>query len=80
MTALNTGIPNIGILKKTYLVSKRIGNYYITYLLQGGQYVLELVDYYGGTFLVLFAAISEIVGVFWIYGEFQIKKIKSKHL
>lgn len=36
---------------------------------QGGQYITELVDYYGGTFVRLFAAIIEVVGVFWIYGN-----------
>ncbi|KAM3964487.1 sodium-dependent nutrient amino acid transporter 1-like [Aphomia sociella] len=40
----------------------------LIYVTPGGQYILELVDYYGGTFLVLFSAISEIIGVFWIYG------------
>lgn len=29
---------------------------------------MELVDYYGGTFMRLFAAIAETIGVFWIYG------------
>lgn len=36
---------------------------------QGGQYILELVDFYGGTFMRLFAAIAETIGVFWIYGK-----------
>ncbi|XP_050671242.1 sodium-dependent nutrient amino acid transporter 1-like [Leptidea sinapis] len=40
----------------------------LVYVTPSGQYILELVDYYGGTFLVLFCAIAEIVGVFWIYG------------
>ncbi|CAH2261012.1 jg10790 [Pararge aegeria aegeria] len=35
---------------------------------RGGQYVLEIVDYYGGTFLILFCGIAEILAVFWIYG------------
>ncbi|CAH0667345.1 unnamed protein product [Chilo suppressalis] len=40
----------------------------LIYVTPGGQYILELVDHYGGTFLALFCAIAEIVGVFWIYG------------
>ncbi|KAJ0177220.1 hypothetical protein K1T71_007229 [Dendrolimus kikuchii] len=40
----------------------------LVYVTPGGQYILELVDYYGGTFLVLFCAIAEIIGVFFIYG------------
>ncbi|CAB3230054.1 unnamed protein product [Arctia plantaginis] len=40
----------------------------LTYVTPGGQFILELVDYYGGTFLILFCAIMEIITVFWIYG------------
>ncbi|XP_075973528.1 sodium-dependent nutrient amino acid transporter 1-like [Anticarsia gemmatalis] len=40
----------------------------LTYVTPGGQFILELVDYYGGTFLILFCAIMEITAVFWIYG------------
>ncbi|CAH2037460.1 unnamed protein product, partial [Iphiclides podalirius] len=40
----------------------------LVYVTPGGQYILELVDYYGGTFMRLFAAITETIGVFWIYG------------
>ncbi|CAH0701206.1 unnamed protein product [Spodoptera exigua] len=40
----------------------------LIYVTPGGQYILELVDYFGGTFLILFCAIAEIIGVFWIYG------------
>ncbi|XP_068632211.1 sodium-dependent nutrient amino acid transporter 1-like [Battus philenor] len=40
----------------------------LVYVTPGGQYILEIVDYYGGTFLVLFCAIVEVIGVFWIYG------------
>lgn len=41
----------------------------VIFIFQSGQYMLELVDHYGGTFLVLFCAIAEIVGVFYIYGN-----------
>ncbi|CAG4956508.1 unnamed protein product [Parnassius apollo] len=40
----------------------------LVYVTPGGQFILEIVDYYGGTFLILFCAIAEIVGIFWIYG------------
>lgn len=40
----------------------------LIYVTPGGQYILELVDYYGGTFMRLFAAITESIGIFWIYG------------
>lgn len=44
---------------------------------KGGQFILELVDYYGGTFLALFCAIAEIIGVFWIYGKVLIIKDRA---
>ncbi|XP_022130796.2 sodium-dependent nutrient amino acid transporter 1 [Pieris rapae] len=40
----------------------------LIYTTPGGQFLLELVDHYGGTFLILFCGIVEAVGVFWIYG------------
>ncbi|GBP42003.1 Sodium-dependent nutrient amino acid transporter 1 [Eumeta japonica] len=40
----------------------------LVYVTPGGQFILELVDFYGGTFMRLFAAITETIGVFWIYG------------
>ncbi|CAK1547194.1 unnamed protein product [Leptosia nina] len=40
----------------------------LVYTTPGGQFILELIDHYGGTFLVLFCGIVEAVGVFWIYG------------
>ncbi|CAH2106400.1 unnamed protein product [Euphydryas editha] len=40
----------------------------LIYVTPGGQYILELVDNYGGTFMRLFAAITETIGIFWIYG------------
>ncbi|XP_076293223.1 sodium-dependent nutrient amino acid transporter 1 [Lasioglossum baleicum] len=42
-----------------------VGTVYCT---PGGQFVLELVDYYGGTFIVLILATLEITGIFWVYG------------
>lgn len=39
------------------------------FVFQGGQWILDLVDHFGATFLVLFAAIAEITGVMWIYGN-----------
>lgn len=46
---------------------------------QGGQYILELVDHYGGTFMRLFAAIVEAIGVFWIYGKLPINQQQPNH-
>lgn len=35
---------------------------------QGGQWILTLVDYYGGTFVVIIVGVVEITTVFWLYG------------
>lgn len=38
------------------------------FFFQGGQWILNLVDFYGGTYVVFALAILEIVGIVWIYG------------
>jgi len=51
--------------------------YVISYLLiiytfltfQGGQWILTLVDFYGGTYVVFILAIFELAGIVWVYGE-----------
>ncbi|KAG6447150.1 hypothetical protein O3G_MSEX004792 [Manduca sexta] len=58
-------VPTIYMSTVTCTVGLLVGLIYVT---PGGQYILELVDYYGGTFMRLFAAITETIGVFWIYG------------
>lgn len=35
---------------------------------QGGQFVLQLVDYYAGSFIVFVLATFEVTGIFWVYG------------
>ncbi|XP_043260673.1 sodium-dependent nutrient amino acid transporter 1-like isoform X2 [Colletes gigas] len=40
----------------------------IVYCTQGGQYVLNLVDYFGGTFIIVFLASFEVIGISWVYG------------
>lgn len=54
----------------------------LIYITPGGQFMLQLVDYFGGTFLIFALAIFELVGIFWIYGienfcwdlEFMLKR------
>ncbi|XP_038212075.1 sodium-dependent nutrient amino acid transporter 1-like [Zerene cesonia] len=50
-----------GVCSATFLIG-------LVYVTPGGQYILEIVDHYGGTFMRLFAAIAETIGIFWIYG------------
>lgn len=40
----------------------------LIYVTPGGQWMLNLVDHFGGTFLIFALAICELVGIFWIYG------------
>ena len=40
----------------------------LLYVTPGGQGLLGLVDYYGGSLLVLALALVEVVGVAWVYG------------
>lgn len=40
----------------------------LLYVTPGGQWMLDLVDHFGGTFLVFVLAIFELAGIFWVYG------------
>ncbi|KAG6794670.1 sodium-dependent nutrient amino acid transporter 1 isoform X1 [Apis mellifera caucasica] len=40
----------------------------IIYCTPGGQFMLELIDYYAASFVVFILATLEITGIFWIYG------------
>ncbi|EDX06730.1 GD25852 [Drosophila simulans] len=46
----------------------------LVYMTPGGQFVLNLVDFYGCTFIALVLAIAELLAVGWIYG---VKRICS---
>ncbi|XP_076161702.1 sodium-dependent nutrient amino acid transporter 1 isoform X2 [Ptiloglossa arizonensis] len=40
----------------------------IVYCTRGGLYILNLVDYFGGTFIIVFLASFEVMAISWIYG------------
>ncbi|XP_033336012.2 sodium-dependent nutrient amino acid transporter 1 isoform X1 [Megalopta genalis] len=40
----------------------------IVYCTRGGQSILNLVDYFGGTFIIVFLASFELIAISWIYG------------
>ncbi|XP_017760556.1 PREDICTED: sodium-dependent nutrient amino acid transporter 1-like isoform X1 [Eufriesea mexicana] len=40
----------------------------IVYCTSGGQYILNLVDYFGGTFIIVFLAFFEVIAISWVYG------------
>ena len=54
----------------------------LIYITPGGQWMLNLVDQFGGTFLIFALVILEIVGITWVYGlenicwdmEFMLKR------
>lgn len=48
------------------LLSQHLGK--VHFYLQGGQWVLSLVDHYAASFVVFVLASLEVTGVFWIYG------------
>jgi hypothetical protein len=45
-------------------------------ILQGGQYILTLVDFYGANFTVFILGTIEVVGIAWIYGELTLYMTK----
>ncbi|XP_075166196.1 sodium-dependent nutrient amino acid transporter 1 [Haematobia irritans] len=40
----------------------------IIYMTPGGQFILNLVDFFGCSFIALFLAIAELIAVAWMYG------------
>ncbi|XP_071444225.1 sodium-dependent nutrient amino acid transporter 1-like [Hetaerina americana] len=40
----------------------------LVYITPGGQYILNLVDYFAGSFVIFILAVCEIVAIAWIYG------------
>lgn len=36
--------------------------------MQGGQYVLDVVDFFSGGFVIFALVVVELIGVCWIYG------------
>ena len=46
----------------------------IVFTTPGGQPLLELVDYYGGSLLILVMALSEVMALTWVYGREKLMK------
>ncbi|XP_036347528.1 sodium-dependent nutrient amino acid transporter 1-like [Rhagoletis pomonella] len=59
-------------LKKFWLVSLAVTiigfGVGITYVTPGGQWILNLVDYFAGTFIVFSLSVFEVIGITWFYG------------
>lgn len=46
------------------------------YMCPGGQFILNLVDFYGVSFTALILAIGELLAVSWVYGRFFFTNLK----
>jgi hypothetical protein len=46
-------------------------------VLQGGMYILALVDYYSTTFAVFILGTVEIIGLAWIYGTLIYQELNT---
>jgi len=57
--------PRLYVTAVISLAGLSVGMIYVT---PGGQPLLELVDYYGGSLLVLTLALVEITAIAWVYG------------
>ncbi|XP_020712553.1 sodium-dependent nutrient amino acid transporter 1 isoform X2 [Ceratitis capitata] len=59
-------------LKKFWLVSLVITivefGISLLYITQGGQWILNLVDFFAGTYIVFSLAVFEVAGITWFYG------------
>jgi solute carrier family 6 amino acid transporter-like protein 5/7/9/14 len=67
-TTLSDSFPTVDkktIIKICCAIGFSIGLFYIT---PGGMLMLEMVDHYGGTMLILGLASIEIIGFAWVYG------------
>lgn len=47
--------------------------------MQGGQYMLDLVDHFGGTFIIFVFAILEVFAIVYLYGKFLLFLLSFKN-
>lgn len=45
----------------------------LVYVTPGGQYILDVVDFFGGGFIIFVIAVIETIAICWIYGNLQIE-------
>ena len=44
--------------------------YALIFLLQGGIYVLQIIDWYCASFSLMLISFTECLAISWVYGEF----------
>ncbi|GAB0087877.1 Transporter [Sergentomyia squamirostris] len=68
MTVLRDRFPNMPHWKAVFgigIVGLLLGSIFVT---PGGQYILNLVDFFGASFIAFFLAIAELIAISWVYG------------
>ncbi|CAL8126748.1 unnamed protein product [Orchesella dallaii] len=43
----------------------------IVYTTPGGQFIVDLVDFFGGSFVIYTTSVLEVIGIAWIYGVYN---------
>ncbi|XP_066597905.1 sodium-dependent nutrient amino acid transporter 1-like [Prorops nasuta] len=65
---LNDYLPNVKQWISVLLVTIAGYLFSLVYITPGGQWFVNLVDYYGGTFVSIIVGVLEMITIFWIYG------------
>ncbi|KAK2717348.1 hypothetical protein QYM36_006213, partial [Artemia franciscana] len=68
ITVINDDFPHLKKWKITAVVSLLGFVCGLVYITPGGMYILDLVDYFGGGFIIFIMAILETFAISWIYG------------
>lgn len=68
ITIIRDNFPNTSYIKVAFTASVIGFVSGLIYATPGGQWMLALVDYFGGSFILFALAIVEVAGIFWIYG------------
>jgi solute carrier family 6 amino acid transporter-like protein 5/7/9/14 len=71
ITVINDDFPQWKKWKITAVVSAIGFACGLVYVTPGGQYILDLVDYFGGGFIIFIMAILETFAISWIYGKYS---------
>ncbi|XP_055685586.1 sodium-dependent nutrient amino acid transporter 1-like isoform X2 [Lutzomyia longipalpis] len=68
VTVLRDQFPKVVYWQMALIVCSAMFLAGLIYTTPGGQWMLDLVDHYGGTFLIFALAVVELVAIFWVYG------------
>jgi solute carrier family 6 amino acid transporter-like protein 5/7/9/14 len=60
--------PNIQRWKITTLLCLTAFLFGLIYVTPGGQFILNMVDFYGASFVIFITSTLEVIGVIWFYG------------